>query len=202
MPGPDAPDPLRAALAARAAAAPEEPWLFRPRGGDWDWITWAEGESRVGGSSSGLPRGVEEAFRAPAQEELVVQAEALEAVLPRRRDLGRSRREVLVLPADLPGPADRVLFAWSLLAGAALLLEPEPAALVPSALWARPTLFHGDPPRLAAFRRTAAGAPPAALRRLHSLVVTGPAPLAAGDLAFWRARGVAVMPLPAAGGGG
>ena len=202
MPGPDAPDPLRAALAARAAAAPEEPWLFQPRGGDWAWITWTEGESRVGRGSSGLPRGVEEAFRAPARDGLVVQAEALEAALPRRRDLGRSGREVLVLAADLPEPADRVLFTWSLLAGAALILEPEPAAFLPTALWARPTVFHGDPSRLAAFRRAAAGAPRAALRRLHSLVVTGPAPLAAGDLAFWRARGVAVVALPAAVGGG
>jgi hypothetical protein len=195
MPGPDAPDPLRAALAARAAAAPEEPWLFVPRGGDWVWIAWAEGESRVGRGSSGLPHGVEEAFHAPAQEGLVARAQALEAVLPPARDLGRSRREVLVLPAGLPEPADRVLLTWSLLAGAALVLEPEPAAVVGTALWARPTLFYGDPPRLAAFRRAAAGAPRAALRRLHSLVVTGPAPLAAGDVAFWQARGVAVVPL-------
>jgi hypothetical protein len=202
MPGPDAPDPLRAALAARAAAAPEEPWLFRPRGGDWAWTTWREGESWVGQQAPELPRGIADVFRAPAQAGLVVQAEALEVSLPRRRDLGRSRREVLVLPADLAEPADRVLFTWSLLAGAALVLEPEPAALVPTALWARPTVFHGDPQRLAAFRRAAAGAPQAALRRLHSLVVTGPAPLAAGDLAFWRTRGVAVVPLPAPGDGG
>jgi hypothetical protein len=74
--------------------------------------------------------------------------------------------------------------------------------VVQTALWARPTVFHGDPPRLAALRRAAADAPRAALRRLHSLVVTGPAPLAAGDLTFWRTRGVAVVPLPAAAGGG
>lgn len=190
MPGPDAPDPLRAALAARAAAAPEEPWLFVPRGGDWEWIGW--GKAAVRGT---LPPAIEVVLGAPDASALTAAAQALEAILPGRRDLGRSRREVLVLPADLPGPADRVLFAWSLLAGAALVLEPEPAALVPTAFWARPTVFHGDAARLAAFRRAAAGAPRAALRRLHSLVVTGPAPLAAGDLAFWRARGVAVVPL-------
>ncbi|HEX9668547.1 MAG TPA: hypothetical protein VGC93_03585 [Thermoanaerobaculia bacterium] len=197
MPGPDAPDPLRAALAARAAAAPEEPWLFVPRGGDWSWIGW--GSAAAGGA---LPPAVEEILGAPEASALAAAARALEAVLSPGRDLGRSCREVVVLDAALRERADRVLLAWSVLGGAALLLEPEPAAVVPTALWARPTLFHGDSPRLAAFRRAAAGAPRAALRRLHSLVLAGPAPLAAGDLAFWRARGVAVVPLPAAAGGG
>src|SRR5688572_4519038 len=105
MPGPDAPDPLRAALAARAAAAPEEPWLFVPRGGDWDWIGWGKAAAR-----GTLPPAIEAVFGAPDASALTAAAQALEAILPSRRDLGRSRREVLVLPADLPGSADRVLF--------------------------------------------------------------------------------------------
>ncbi|HEX5761051.1 MAG TPA: hypothetical protein VF121_17825 [Thermoanaerobaculia bacterium] len=197
MPGPDAPPPLLAALARRAAAAPAEPWLFQPRGGDWVWVSWEEGNHWAGEEASRLPPGLGELFRGPGQEVLLAAAEALEAALPRGRALGRSRREVVVAGAGLRDPGDRALFTWSLLTGAALVVEPEPAAVVPTTLWARPTLFHGDADRLAAFRRGAAGAPRAALRRLHSLVLAGPAPLPAEDLAHWRAHGVAVVPLPA-----
>ncbi len=138
------------------------------------------------------------AGRAPGEEDLLAAAARLAAALPPGRDLGRSRREIVVFGGKLGDREDRVVLTWALLAGAAVLLEPEPAAVVPSAVWARPTLFHGDASRLAALRqaierlrgRPGRGVP---LGRLHTLVPTGSAALSGADLAFWRGRGVAVL---------
>lgn len=141
-------------------------------------------------------------------------ASQLEAALPTGRDLGRSRCEVVVFGGRLGDPDDRVVLAWALQAGAAVLLEPAPAAVVATAVWGRATLVHGDAHRLAALRHAVAaereplaarlasrlgrGVPPPRrpLGRLHSVVVTGAAPLPEADRAFWTARGVAVIPLP------
>ncbi len=55
------------------------------------------------------------------------------------------RRHILVL-------AERLLLDWATVSGAALLLEPEPVHLVPTAAWARPTLFAGTAADLARLR--------------------------------------------------
>jgi hypothetical protein len=303
MPGPDAPDSLPAVVARHAAAAPERPWLFAPRGGDWGWLAWGDAVRRIGAmagtlAAADLPTGAAVAFLdVPRPEticlDLALQAAGLTAVpiardvafgthaaltavlqangcvgwvgirgeqgpelpagvtglrvpwelssypnsfsaaktdlshfgllaaaarlaaeLPPDRRLGRSRREVLVFGGRLDDRDDRVLLTWALLAGAAVLLEPEPAAVIPTAVWARVTLFHGDAARLAALRRAVEqereplGArllrrfgrrrsiPQRPLGRLHTLVATGATPLPAPECAFWTERGVTIVRLP------
>jgi hypothetical protein len=218
MPGHDAPDSLLAALARHAAATPEQPWLFWPRGHDWVWMSWGEAARRVE-EGEGLPYPAS-SFELSSADTLEAAARIAAALSP-ERDLGRSGREVVVFGGCLGERDDRAVFAWALLAGAAVVLEPEPSAVVPTALWARPTLFHGDAARFVALRRAvedqppplssrlarlfrarrAASPPPAAalrpLGRLHTLVLTGSAPLPADDRTFWHARGVTVFSFPA-----
>lgn len=107
-------------------------------------------------------------------------------------------REILVLPRPLHHSAGRLLAAWSLLAGAALVLEPDPGHLVRSAVWVRPTVFAGDVAEISALRAAVGesrgrGLP---LRRLHTLAVVGradrAAPLPEEDRRFWAGRGTAV----------
>ncbi len=240
MPGPDAPDPLLAALARHAAAAPEQPWLFAPRAGDWVWWSWADGLRRVSAmretmAAAGLEGGAAMArldvprpeticlalalqgadfpspYLSPFADSLTA-ANRLAAALPADRPLGRSGREVFVFGGRLGDPDDRAVLSWALLAGAAVLLEPEPAAVVPTAVWARVTLFHGDAGRLGALRNAVErereslftrlarrfGRPtpvPRPLGRLHTLVLTGAAPLPQSDLAFWQTHRVTVVHL-------
>ena len=55
----------------------------------------------------------------------------------------KSGREIVVLARSLGDATGRLLAAWGLAVGAAIVLEAESARLVPSALWARPTVFCG-----------------------------------------------------------
>lgn len=210
---------LPAALFRQAAERPEEPFLFVREGWDWRWSTFAELADLVASWASALPsdagspdlplpRAValdlaNQAAHASGTTEpaLLAAARALQATLPPSR-----RRDVAVLAAPLAGPA-RLLLAWAVLTGAALVLEPDPAALAATAAWARPTVFLGDAAAVAALR--ARVPPPSLLRRLLSrrrlfgrpfgrlraLVVAGP-PLPAEEAAFWTARGVALLPAP------
>ncbi len=150
-----------------------------------------------------------------SQADLVAAARAMQAALAGSL-AGSGNREIAVLAPPLAGEPARRLLAWATLAGAALLLEPEPAALAATAAWARPTVFVGDAAALAALARAV---PPAGrLRsrvdrllgrgaslpfgRLHTLFVAGPAAdprretAAELDTGFWTARGVRVLPLP------
>jgi hypothetical protein len=117
--------------------------------------------------------------------------------------------EVAVTTAALENPGERLLLAWSLLAGAALVLEPEPAARVATAVWARPTLFAGTAAeaahlareaeswqrewregwtaRLLRRLRKAPGKPSRPFGRLHTLVIDGPT---APDPSPWQRQGV------------
>jgi hypothetical protein len=134
----------------------------------------------------------------------------------------RPRREIVVLAppfAEERGadPGASLLFAWAVLAGAALVLEPSPPALVATAAWARPTLFRGPAADLAALAREAEAAerhgfspwlrrlrhhlapeapPPLPFARLHTLLLAGPPP-PAESLTFWHTRGTRVLPDPA-----
>jgi hypothetical protein len=57
---------------------------------------------------------------------------------------GAGGREIALFARPLEDPLGRLLLAWSLAAGAALVLEPDGAAFAASAAWVRPTLLAGD----------------------------------------------------------
>lgn len=120
--------------------------------------------------------------------DLVAAAEAIEALLP----AGRSGREILVSCHPLSDPAERRLLAWATWTGAALLLEADRAAGPATALWARPTLFHGDANDLAALRRAVSRRrlfrPRLPFGRLHTIFPEGELP--AEERSFWEERGV------------
>jgi hypothetical protein len=221
------PEGLPAALFRHAAERPGEPFLFVREGWNWRWSTFAELADLVSSWASdpppdaGLPLSDLPLPRAIAldlaglasrtagtagttEPALLAAAQALRSALPAARG-----RDVAVLAAPLAGPA-RLLLAWAVLTGAALVLEPEPAALAATAAWARPTVFFGAAAAVAALR---ARVPPEPLLarlacrlrprrrpalpfgRLGALVVSGP-PLPEGEAAFWSARGVALLPAP------
>jgi hypothetical protein len=131
---------------------------------------------------------------------LVAAAGALEALLPAIRP-GRRRRDILVSFRPLCDPVERRLLAWATATGAALLLEADRQAGPASAVWARPTLFHGDARDLAVLRRSVSGGRLHGLRRsgrsrlpfgrLHTILLEGELP--PEDRAFWESRGVRLI---------
>lgn len=218
MRGPTDPIPSPAHLLARRAAAQRErPWLFYPDGPDWRWRSYgAVAEIAAGRAAAPVP----------AVGELVT---SLERTAPRASALAAqlaplgSERGVTVLGRRPEDPAAVLLVRWSLLTGAALVLEPAAGALVPTAAWARPTLFLGTAGEVAALAvaarrgegsysggwwrrlRAAVGrpAPPRRpFRRLGAVVLAAPVagapdatPRPAFDAAFWQRRGVACIDL-------
>ncbi len=109
-------------------------------------------------------------------------------------------REIVVLGGALSDPLERTMLSWATLAGAAVVLEPDPALRAATAAWVRPTVFHGTPEEIAALRtrvrKKRGGRLP--FRRLRTVLVAGPETLAPEDEAFWRERGVEVARLFAA----
>jgi hypothetical protein len=100
-------------------------------------------------------------------------------------------REVVVLGSPLADPVARAMLAWATLAGAAVVLEPDPALRAATAAWARPTVFHGTAAEIAHLRaRVTARGRRRPFRRLRVLLVAGA--LEKEDAAFWQARGVRV----------
>jgi hypothetical protein len=89
-----------------------------------------------------------------SQPRLVAAAEAI-ATAVRAATAGavgrpRQRREILVLAGGLDERPVRLLLAWAVVAGAAVVLEPDPARWRATVLWARPTILHGGAAELAA----------------------------------------------------
>jgi hypothetical protein len=117
-----------------------------------------------------------------------------------RGDIGEAEgREIVVLGGPLADPVERSMMAWAILAGAAVVLEPDPRLRAATAAWARPTLFHGTPGEIAELRARMGKArrarkPRLPFRRLRTLLVTGA--LAPEDEGFWMERGVRVVALP------
>ncbi|MEM7482515.1 MAG: hypothetical protein AAF481_15170 [Acidobacteriota bacterium] len=107
-------------------------------------------------------------------------------------------RDVLVLADPLSEETSAGGLAWSLLSGAALLLERDPALFLPAVLWARPTVFWGRRDQVEALeaalpegsRRPGRRHP---LRRLRAIVAVGQGPWRQDR---WRQFGVSVARLP------
>lgn len=129
-----------------------------------------------------------------SQEELAAAAERI------RAEIGEGReRDIVVLGHAPERRPDRAVLAWATVSGAAVLLAT-PETLVGSAVWARPTVFHGTAAELAAFGRAVqAERPPFWARRKGRLpfgrlrvVLSGEEGV---DRELWEGRGVRVRPL-------
>jgi hypothetical protein len=134
-----------------------------------------------------------------SQGDLAAAAERLDREMPR---LPEGRRHVLVLSGFAGDPAERLLLAWATVTGAAVLLEPEPAHHVPTAVWARPTVFAGTAADLARLRAAVqedeAGFKLFARRRRLPFgrlqaVLSTEGELAPEERAFWEARALPVV---------
>ena len=133
-----------------------------------------------------------------SQGDLAAAAERLGREIPA---LPRGRRHALVLAGFAGDRAERLLLSWATVAGAAILLEPEPAHLVPTAVWARPTLFAGTTADLARLRASVeedeAGFKLFGRRRrlpfgrLQAVLATE-GELPGEERVFWEERGVGV----------
>ncbi len=104
-------------------------------------------------------------------------------------------REIVVLGGPLEDPLERTMMAWATLAGAAVVLEPDPALRAATAAWARPTVFHGTPGEIADLRSRAGKGRKGRLpfRRLRTVLVSGE--ISEEEAGFWRERGVGVVRL-------
>lgn len=110
------------------------------------------------------------------------------------------RRDIVVLSGSIEIPEERAMLSWATLAGAAVVLEPNPALRVATAAWVRPTVFHGTAAELATLRKWVEKerkgwlrrAPRLPFRRLRIVLLTGPEALRVEEEAFWRERGVRV----------
>jgi hypothetical protein len=221
-----APPNLPAALFRHAASHPGEPWLFQAEGWDWRWHTWGDVAREVMARAEGLAEiaaGSRYAFPYSARPEdvildLAVQAAGLVsqpngqladlaaadliAMAERLQEqIGPTkRRDIVVLGGPLEIPEERAMLSWATLAGAAVVLEPNPALRVATAAWVRPTVFHGTAAELAALRSWVKKEkkgwlrrrPRLPFRRLRSVLVTGPESLRAEEEPFWAERGVRV----------
>ena len=117
------PPSLPAALLQRAAAAPEEPWLFRAEGWDWVWHPWRElagWMERWRETLSALPAGSRAAFRYDARPESVILDLAIQAAglvsAPNggREDSWWIERQGLEIEISPPGPlANRPPSGWT-----------------------------------------------------------------------------------------
>lgn len=86
------------------------------------------------------------AEREVTQEELIAAANRLQEAI------GGEGREIVVVGRAPERWPDRAFLSWATVAGAAVLLAPDPASLIGSAIWARPTVFHGTAAELRALR--------------------------------------------------
>jgi hypothetical protein len=109
-------------------------------------------------------------------------------------------RDIVVHSGSLEIPEERAMLSWATLAGAAVVLEPNPALRVATAAWVRPTVFHGTAAELRSLQTWAEKEkkgwlrrrPRLPFRRLRSVLVTGSEGLRVEEEAFWADRGVRV----------
>lgn len=141
-------------------------------------------------------------------------AELIEAAgeLAARMATAPTAGNIWVSARPLDDPMERLLMAWALPTGAAVVLEPRPGSLVPTAAWARPTVFAGDAAEIDALvaaaetyrspfprrwlrrlRRSSAPVPP--FDRLRTVVLCHDRRLSEPAFAFLRERGVRILRL-------
>ena len=204
--------PLRAALELRAAATPEDPFLFfRGERGHFRWWSFARcaaclaGESGARATSAG--EGEAESFlerlALEGEPPLVAPLAGLLGPSPTRRDIWISHRSVEV-------PAQSALALYCARSGAAVLREPGERLHPELLAWARPTLLcdeAGELERLIqGFAALAPGLAPARWRRrrlarLRAVLVQGEGSggLAARLAALGVGPGARVLPFPGSG---
>jgi acyl-CoA synthetase (AMP-forming)/AMP-acid ligase II len=132
--------------------------------------------------------------------DLIGLAERVQAEI--RGALRKSTREIVVLGGPLERAEERAMLSWAAVAGAAVVLEPDPALRVATAAWVRPTVFHGTAAELARLRtwveKEARGlwrrGPGLPFRRLGTVLATEEMPEA--EKGFWEGRGVWVGRVP------
>lgn len=83
-----------------------------------------------------------------------------------RRAGGTRPRDIVVSARSLDDPEERLLLAWALRSGAAVVLEPRREDHVATARWVRPTVFAGDVGEVEALARAAESYRSPPLRRL------------------------------------
>lgn len=105
----------------------------------------------------------------------------------------KGSREIVVLSGPLDRPEERAMLSWATVAGAAVVLEPNPASRVATAAWVRPTVFHGTAEEIAALRGWVEKERFRKLpfRRLRRILVVGEE-MGAEERGFWEGRGVGV----------
>ncbi|MBV8198991.1 MAG: hypothetical protein JOZ15_00050 [Acidobacteria bacterium] len=170
----------------------------------------AAGEDEAGGPGV-LVAGDGGERRRLAEAELLAAAGRIDEAMgaPAGGRPGSRNREILVAGWPLQEWTGRLLAAWAILAGAALVLETDPARRLGTVLWARPTVFIGSAAEVAALRARVAAArrprrwrgrrrlPAPPLGRLRILLqLEPPAP---GEAAFWHERGARLVRLPGPG---
>lgn len=164
-----------------------------PAGGTGGALTWSRADRADRADSAAAAVGV----RLWSAAALAAAAARLAA----RLAPPAARRDVLVSWRPLHLAGERLLVAWGLASGAALLLERDAQALAATVEWARPTLLHGDAGELGALRRellARCGDRPERLRRRldrvrAALVVGGADALSGSEIAAWAALGIPLL---------
>ncbi len=162
-----------------------------------------------------LPARVEGAADAAAAPPRALDVPAATAVWPSAgpgRGPRAREREILVAGWALGEWPGRLLAAWAVAAGAALVLDGDAAGRLGTVLWTRPTVFHGSAAEVAALRRQVEAArrprqwrgwrrlPAPPLGRLRTLFQAEPP--APAEAAFWQERGARLLRLPGPGDAG
>jgi hypothetical protein len=134
---------------------------------------WPEGlQVEEPGSATGgvVVREPDGSWREISPAELAAAARELGERIRRPRPSESPRdtasREIVVSARPLDDPGERLLLAWALRSGAAVVLEPRPGAHVATALWVRPTVFAGDVVELESLARGMESYRSPVLRRL------------------------------------
>lgn len=129
-----------------------------------------------------------------AMPDLAAMAERVQAEIgpPPRQ----GAREIVVLSGPLDRPEERAMLSWATVAGAAVVLEPNPAYRVATAAWVRPTVFHGTAEEIAVLRgwveKEGRGwFRKLPFRRLRRVLVVG-GEMGTEEKGFWEDQGVGI----------